>query len=60
MAGARPISGNPSRELENLVKRLDALYGHDDISADIVETEIFKNSDADNPNIDQSSLDLGV
>ena len=47
------------RELENLVKRLDALYGHDAISADIVETEIFKNADIDNATIDRSSLDLG-
>ena len=47
------------RELENLVKRLDALYGHDTISGDIVETEIFKNADPDNSNLDHSNLDLG-
>lgn len=47
------------RELENLVKRLDALYGHDAISADIVDAEIFKSADAEGPAIDSSNLDLG-
>ena len=47
------------RELENLVNRLDALYGHDVISADIVEGEIFKNADSIAVSIDRTNLDLG-
>jgi len=47
------------RELENLVKRLDALYGHDVISDDIVESEIFKNADNNDASIDRTNLDLG-
>ena len=47
------------RELENLVKRLDALYGHDAISADIVEAEIFKNTDVEYASLNGDSMDLG-
>ncbi len=47
------------RELENLVKRFDALYGHDAITADIVEAEIFKNTDVEYSNLDGGSIDLG-